>query len=77
MTICLKCGKESDGCLCNTCRGMVNIEDLCRQIIEYRPGNGENQLWDQKASELNNPGNFMKSPPVRSVQFQAFNCLLR
>jgi len=58
MTICLKCGKENDGCLCNTCRSMVNIEDLCRQIIEYRPGNGENQLWDQKASELNNPGNF-------------------
>lgn len=58
MTICLKCGKESDGCLCNTCRGMVNIEDLCRQIIEYMPGNGENPLWDQKASELSNPGNF-------------------
>lgn len=58
MAICLNCGKEYDGCLCETCRGTVNIENLCQRIVEYRPGSGENPLWDQAAMELSSMGNF-------------------
>ena len=63
MAVCLNCGKENDSCLCDSCRGVVNLEDLCNDIIEYRPGTGENLLWDQMASELTSEGNF------RSVVF--------
>lgn len=58
MAVCLNCGREYDGCLCDECRGTVNIEDLCRGIVEYRPGCGENPLWDQLAMELSAMGNF-------------------
>lgn len=63
MAVCLNCGKENDSCLCDSCRGVVNLEDLCNDIIEYKPGTGENLLWDQMASELTSEGNF------RSVVF--------
>lgn len=52
MAVCLNCGKETDYCLCEECMSSVNIEDLCRRIVEYRPGSGENPLWDQIASEM-------------------------
>lgn len=58
MAVCLNCGKEYDGCLCDTCTDSVNIEDLCQRIVEYRPGSGENPLWDQVAMELSSMGNF-------------------
>ena len=52
MAVCLNCGKETDYCLCEDCRGAIDIEALCQKIIEYRPGSGENPLWDQIASEM-------------------------
>ena len=58
MAVCLNCGKEYDGCLCDACRNTVDIEDLCQRIVEYRTGSGENPLWDQAALELFSPGNF-------------------
>lgn len=63
MAICLNCGKEYDGCLCDTCRATVNIEELCQRIVEYRPDSGENPLWDRIAMELSSMSNF------RSVVF--------
>ena len=58
MAICLNCGKETDYCLCEDCRGGVDIEALCQKVIEYRPGSGENPLWDQVASEMANTRDF-------------------
>ena len=29
MAKCIKCGKETDYCLCDNCRADVDIEDLC------------------------------------------------
>ena len=58
MAKCLNCGIETDYCLCNACRSKVDIEDLCRRIIEYKPGSGENPLWDQIASEMSSISNF-------------------
>lgn len=58
MAVCLNCGREYDGCLCNECRGSANIEDLCQRIVEYKPGCGENPLWDQLAMELSSMANF-------------------
>ena len=52
MAVCLNCGKETDYCLCEDCRGAIDIEALCQKIIEYRSGSGENPLWDQIASEM-------------------------
>lgn len=52
MAVCLNCGKEANGCLCDECRITVNLEDLCRRLVEYQPGCGENPLWDQTAAEL-------------------------
>ncbi len=52
MAVCLNCGKETDYCLCDECRSTVNIEDLCRRIVDYRPSNCENPLWNQIASEM-------------------------
>lgn len=58
MAVCLNCGKECDGCLCDACRDSMNIEDLCQRIVEYRPGSGENPLWDQIAMKMSSMGNF-------------------
>ena len=63
MAVCLNCGKETDYCLCADCKSTVDIENLCRKIIEYNPGSGGNLLWDQVASEMTGMGNF------RSVVF--------
>ena len=52
MAVCLNCGKETDYCLCEDCRGAIDIAALCQKIIEYRSGSGENPLWDQIASEM-------------------------
>jgi len=58
MAICLNCGKETDYCLCEECRKAVDIEQLCQKLIEYKPGSGENPLWDQIASEMANMYDF-------------------
>ena len=58
MAICIVCGKENDTCLCDSCRHSINIEDLCLQIIDYKPGSGENVIWDKISSELYGTYNF-------------------
>lgn len=52
MAVCIKCGKESEGCLCDGCRGTVDLEGLCKEIVEYTPGLGQNEQWDKMAAGL-------------------------
>lgn len=58
MTRCLKCGIESKTLLCGVCRATTNVESLCREIIGYWPGRGENALWNEMTEKLFNPSNF-------------------
>ena len=58
MAVCLNCGKEYDGCLCDECRKTVDLEELCQRIIESKPGSGENPLWDQIAADMSSLYNF-------------------
>ena len=55
MTVCLNCGKETDGYLCDQCRGQVDLEELCGRIMAYRPGIGENAIWDGIAAGMEKP----------------------
>ena len=52
MSVCINCGKISDGCLCNNCRTTVNIEELCNNILGYKPGS--NEVWDKIADSMYN-----------------------
>ena len=58
MAICIKCGKEASSCLCDSCRTGTDLEQLCRQVIGFRPGTGENPLWEEICSGMNSPYNF-------------------
>ena len=58
MAICVKCGKESDSCLCDSCKPGTDIEALCREILAYKPEDGGNPLWEQISGELENPYHF-------------------
>ena len=58
MATCLNCGKEADYCLCNACKETADLEALCQKIIHFRPGDGENPLWDRIAGEMAYEGNF-------------------
>lgn len=58
MAICINCGREGETCLCDTCKQTVDIEKLCNKIMEYKPGMGESELWDQMVSELYGTYNF-------------------
>lgn len=58
MAKCIKCGKETDYCLCDNCRADVDIEDLCEEVIAYRPGDGSNPLWESICNGFNSPYNF-------------------
>ncbi len=58
MAICIKCGKESQSCLCDVCVKTADLEALCEEIMEYRLGSGENELWDKMASGCYSPYNF-------------------
>ncbi|MBR2743649.1 MAG: 3'-5' exonuclease [Clostridia bacterium] len=58
MTVCIKCGKESESILCGACRETTDIERLCVEILAYRPGCGENPVWDAAAAGLSHAGNF-------------------
>ena len=58
MPKCVNCGSESGGCLCDRCRETVDIEELCERIVRFKPGVGENSLWDSMSSELSSPYNF-------------------
>lgn len=58
MAHCVNCGIEYEDCICDQCRNSVNLESLCKNIVEYKVGRGENQLWDHIASELSSYYNF-------------------
>lgn len=52
MAICIKCGNSGSACLCDSCKQIVDFEVLCNDIINYKPGMGENQIWDNIAAEM-------------------------
>ena len=52
MAVCLNCGKETDYCICRNCHSTIDLEGLCKKIIEYKSGSGENLLWDQIAENM-------------------------
>lgn len=58
MAACIICGKTTENCLCESCSKTVNSEKIAEQIINYRPGMGENELWDKISSELTYPSDF-------------------
>ena len=58
MAICIKCGNEASSCLCDKCKSEIDIESLCNEVIAYRPGCGENPLWEKMCSEMSSPYNF-------------------
>ena len=58
MAICIKCGKDTNNCLCESCRQETDIEKLCFDIISFRPGTGENELWEQICTGMHSPYNF-------------------
>ena len=58
MAICIMCGKETASCLCDDCRAGTDPEKLCMDIITYRPGSGENLLWENMIGGMYNPNNF-------------------
>ena len=57
MAICINCGKQAPQCLCDECRGIVDIENLCREVLAYKPEAG-NELWDRIADEYEKPYQF-------------------
>lgn len=50
--ICLKCGKKENIWLCNACRLNTDIEELCREVINYNPETSKNVLWDEVCEEI-------------------------
>lgn len=62
MAVCLSCGKEIEGCLCEECRQRINIEDFCEKIRAYTPmildNPNKNPIWEQIASEMEQSYNF-------------------
>lgn len=69
MAICIKCGKENDSCLCDNCRNGADPEAICQELIAYKPGSGENPIWEKLCSEFNNPYN------LRNLVFAISDCL--
>jgi len=58
MDKCICCGKAAEEILCETCRETADLKELCRKIIAYVPGSGENPVWDEIAASFDNPLNF-------------------
>lgn len=62
MAICLNCGKDVEGCLCDECRQSIDIESLCEKIRNYSPkviDNPDlNSIWEQVASQMEQADNF-------------------
>lgn len=62
MAICLSCGKETEGCLCEECKQKINLEDLCGKLRAYTPmildNPNKNPIWDQIASKMEQSCNF-------------------
>lgn len=83
MPLCLVCGKENETCLCDSCKANTDLEKLARDIIAYRPGTGENELWDKIAGEMLYPSYFknlvfavtadMKSPRKEYLRLLAMS----
>ena len=57
MAICIKCGKENESYLCDSCRSGADLEAICQELIAYKPGSGENPIWEKLCSEFVNPYN--------------------
>ena len=57
MNVCINCGKGAPQCLCGDCKGVVDIETLCREVLAYNPETG-NELWDRIAAGYENPYQF-------------------
>ncbi len=57
MAICIKCGKENESCLCDSCRAVTSLEVLCQELTAYRPYSGANPIWEKLCSEFNSPYN--------------------
>lgn len=62
MAICLSCGKEIEGCLCEECKQKIDIEEFCGKIRAYTPqiidNPNENPIWEKAASGMERPYNF-------------------
>lgn len=58
MRNCLNCGKECDFLLCDKCKEVVDVENLCLEISRYDTQTGENKLWNSFATKLQNKRNF-------------------
>ncbi len=58
MPRCLLCGIEQEELLCSRCKADCDLEDLCQEIGEYKPGSGENSLWDEMSQTLEDPYDF-------------------
>lgn len=58
MPLCVVCGKETDSCICESCRSKEDIEKLSLNIIRYTPGGGGNELWDGIAAQMTYTSNF-------------------
>jgi DNA polymerase-3 subunit alpha (Gram-positive type) len=62
MAICLSCGAETEGCLCEACKQKINIEELCEKIRIYTPciidNPNVNPIWEKVASEMEQSYNF-------------------
>lgn len=64
MATCVVCGKETNGNICDSCKKTVDIEKLCVDIIDYKLGSGENELWEEMASE------FDKAEDFKNIAYQ-------
>lgn len=62
MAVCLSCGKEIEGCLCEECKQKINIEELCEKVRAYTPmildNPNKNPIWEQVASGMEHAYDF-------------------
>ena len=52
MAVCIVCGNPAENCLCESCSKTVDREKLAEQIMAYKSGIGENELWDRISAEM-------------------------
>lgn len=57
MTICLNCGKECENIICSKCLETIDLEALCRSILDYDTKSLSNYTLDKLASTLQNEKN--------------------
>lgn len=87
MAVCLSCGKEIDGCLCEECRQKIDIEELCEKIRAYTPkildNPNINPIWENVASEMGQSYNFRNMAfaladylPSPRKEFQKILCIV-